>query len=69
MVQHDGLRKLADDALKAVAARGLVREDFARRLMAQHLPEHPHYYGTMVWILIMLEHWLRAHAPDWKQAA
>jgi asparagine synthase (glutamine-hydrolysing) len=69
MVQHDGLRKLADDALSSLVGRGLVRAEFARQLLAHHLPEHPHYYGTMAWILIMLEHWLRAHAPDWKQAA
>ena len=69
MVQHDGLRRMADDALKALVARGLLRQAFSQRLLMQLLPEHPHYYGTMVWILIMLEHWLRAHAPGWKLAA
>jgi asparagine synthase (glutamine-hydrolysing) len=67
MVRHAGLKRLADDALATLAERGLVRPEFVRRLLADLLPQHPHYYGTMVWILIMLEHWLRQHAPDWQQ--
>lgn len=66
MVQHPGLKSLADDALKAVVARGLVQPAFVHRLLGELLPSHPHYYGTMVWILIMLEHWLRRRAPDWS---
>lgn len=66
MVQHEGLKALAQDALAALVDRGLVRADFRRSLLDEHLPAHPHYYGTMVWILIMLEHWLRRHAPQWK---
>jgi asparagine synthase (glutamine-hydrolysing) len=27
------------------------------------LAEHPGYYGEMIWILMMLEQWLRKHAP------
>ena len=67
MVQHDGLKRLAGEALSSAVSRGLVRPEFVRHLLADLLPQHPHYYGTLVWILIMLEHWLRAHAPDWKQ--
>jgi asparagine synthase (glutamine-hydrolysing) len=44
----------------------MIRADFARKLIDQHLPEHPSYYGTMVWILMMLEHWLQAHAADYR---
>ena len=66
MVQHDGLKRLAADALASVVNRGLVRPEFVKHLLGELLPQHPHYYGTMVWILIMLEHWLRAHAPDWR---
>ena len=66
MVQHAGLKSLAEDALSAMVMRGLVQPMFVRQLLGELLPAHPHYYGTMVWILIMLEHWLRQHAPDWK---
>jgi asparagine synthase (glutamine-hydrolysing) len=66
MVQHPGLKQLADDALQASVARGLLQRSFVQQLQQQLLPQHPHYYGTMVWIVIMLEHWLRRHAPDWN---
>ena len=69
MVQHAALKSLAEDALSAMVMRGLVQPMFVRHLLGELLPAHPHYYGTMVWILIMLEHWLRQHAPDWKLSA
>lgn len=66
--RHDDLRALATDAVRALAARGMVREDFVRALLGQRLAEHPGYYGEMVWILMMLEQWLRRHAPYWRLA-
>ena len=66
MVQHRKLKQLADDALHSGVARGILQRSFVQQLLQQHLPQYPHYYGTMVWILIMLEHWLRRHAPDWR---
>ena len=43
--------------------------DFARTLISQRLPEHPGYFGEMIWILMMLEQWLRAkvHAFELNQ--
>lgn len=55
------LRALAVDALDGVKRRGLVRNDFVDRLMNEHLPSHPGFYGTMVWLLMMLEFWYRHH--------
>jgi asparagine synthase (glutamine-hydrolysing) len=63
---HTGLRALATDSLKGLAERGLVREDFIKSLLIHKLPEHPGYYGEMVWILMMLEQWLRARAPNYR---
>lgn len=53
------LQQLASDSLNGLAERGIIRADFAHKLVAELLPEHPGYYGEMVWILIMLEQWLR----------
>ncbi|MDE2370305.1 MAG: asparagine synthase [Burkholderiales bacterium] len=69
MVQHDGLRRLSVDAVSSLVARGIVRPEFESQLFDRLLPDHPHYYGTMVWILVMLEHWLRSHAPNWRHPA
>jgi asparagine synthase (glutamine-hydrolysing) len=37
-----------------------------QRVLTELMPQHPGYYGEMVWIVMMLEQWLRRHAPDWK---
>lgn len=60
--QHDGLKALAADALGSFKTRGFVRTRFIDDLLAIHLPAHPGYYGEMVWILMMMEFWMRQHA-------
>ncbi len=60
-LRHAALRDLAHESLEGVASRGIVRPAFARELLDKRLPEAPGYYGEMVWILMMLEQWLRAH--------
>ena len=63
---HPGLKTLASDSLHSLARRGVVRAEFVQALISQRLPEHPGYYGEMVWILMMLEQWLAAKAPDFS---
>ena len=65
---HPTLKTLATDSLLSLTARGIVRADFVRTLLTQRLPEHPGYFGEMVWILMMLEQWLAAKAPSFKMA-
>ena len=60
-MRHAPLKKLAVDALHSLGSRGIVRPEFIQTLVNQRLPEHPGYYGEMVWILMMLEHWLQGH--------
>jgi asparagine synthase (glutamine-hydrolysing) len=63
---HPALRTLAVDSLNQLADRGVIRRDFIEELLERHLPTHPGYYGEMVWILMMLEQWLQAHAPAYR---
>ncbi|MFZ4535417.1 asparagine synthetase B family protein [Propionivibrio sp.] len=64
-VNDPALKKLSSKSLYGLAERGLIREDFVEQLLDQHLPDHPSYYGEMVWILIILEQWLRSHVPNY----
>ncbi len=64
--RHAGLKALASDSVRSFAQRGVVRPQFVAQLLDEHLPAHPGYYGEMVWILMMLEQWLRHHAPQWR---
>jgi asparagine synthase (glutamine-hydrolysing) len=60
LLRHAKLRALAEDALRSLSSRGVIREEFLRRLLNQLAMEHAGYYGTMVWVLMILELWLRA---------
>jgi asparagine synthase (glutamine-hydrolysing) len=57
--KHKGMQELAMDSLSGLKARGVVRPEFIDELMNRHLPEHPGYHGTMVWVLMMMEQWFR----------
>lgn len=59
--QHEGLKALAHDALDGMRSRGIVRPEFIDELLGTLLPAHPGYYGEMVWILMMMEFWMRGH--------
>ena len=65
-LRHPQLAALADDALGSFGARGVVQPAFMHRLRTELLPAHPGYYGELVWIVAMLELWLRARAPRWQ---
>ena len=64
--QNPGLKRLAEDSVRGLADRGIVRHDFIDTLLTEHLPAHPGYYGEMVWIMMMLEQWMRKHASAFR---
>jgi asparagine synthase (glutamine-hydrolysing) len=59
-VEHSGLRTLAVDSLDHLRESSIVRPDFLNKLIKEYLPQHPGYYGELVWILMMLSQWLQA---------
>lgn len=56
------LRSLAYDSLSDLKSRRIVQPSFIDQLTRKLVHEHPAYHGTMVWVLMMLEQWLSAHA-------
>lgn len=62
---HRPLRQLALDSVADLKKRGIVRSEFIDELTSVHVESHAGYYGTLVWILMMLEQWLRQpfHLP------
>ncbi len=55
------LRDLAYDSLAKLKTRGIVRPSFVDRLMEGHQREHAAYYGSEIWVLMMLEQWFQHH--------
>lgn len=64
--RDETLKRLASDSLRGLGERGIVRREFIATLLNQRLPEHPGYFGELVWILMMLEQWFRHHSPDYR---
>lgn len=56
-VEHQALRELALDSINSLRGRGIVRSEFLDKLIKEYLPQHPGYYGELVWILMMLAQW------------
>ncbi len=51
------LRAMAADSLAHLKDQGVVRPEFLDRMARQPLGQHAGYYGTMLWILMMLGLW------------
>lgn len=66
--RHPGLSAFAAESVRGLADRGLLRKPFVEDLLTHRLAENPGYYGEMIWISMMLEQWLRQHAPNYKVA-
>ena len=58
---HPALRELGGDALASLRQRHIFRNDLLDDLMSTRLSEHAAYYGTLAWVLMMLEMWFQAH--------
>jgi len=64
--RNAAMQEMARSALDSLAARGVILPALPQRLMTELLPNHPHYYGELVWLLCMLEFWLQAHAAGYR---
>jgi asparagine synthase (glutamine-hydrolysing) len=69
LVSHAPLHALARDALASLGRRGIFRRPFLDELIERQLHQHPGYYGTMVWILMMLELWFVEHVDKHPRRA
>lgn len=56
------LRALVNDSFASLRRRGFVRPAYLDYLSDMHDNDHASYYGVMIWVLLMLEQWLRQHA-------
>lgn len=59
--EYQPLRELAYDSLKSLQQRGFIKPGFIDMAIEQHRTEHATYYGTMIWVLMMLEQWFHEH--------
>jgi asparagine synthase (glutamine-hydrolysing) len=60
---HRPLRELALDSLSDLKKRSIIRPAFIDELISTYVENHASYYGTMVWVLMMLEQWFKKRRP------
>lgn len=65
LTTHPRLSELARDSLSSLKRRGIVAPAFIDRLLGEHLRVHAAYFGTMAWVLMMLELWFQKQ-ESWK---
>jgi asparagine synthase (glutamine-hydrolysing) len=59
--QHRPLETLVNDSLSDLKRRRIVLPGLIDQLLADRIAEAPGYYGTMAWVLMMLEGWFKRH--------
>jgi asparagine synthase (glutamine-hydrolysing) len=69
LLRHQALMSLARDSVESLVERGVVQRTAADQLFATQIHQHPAYFGEMVWILMMLEQWVRNYRPAWRLEA
>jgi len=55
------LQELIYSDLTSLGERGIIQRNFMQDLLQSHRTDHAAYYGTLVWVLAMLERWLQEH--------
>ncbi len=56
------LHEMAHESLLTLEQRGFFHKDYINNLWQAHNSEHSSYYGVMIWVMMMFEQWLEAHA-------
>ncbi len=56
------LHRMATASLESFSSRGYLSPSYIDTLWRQHREQHSSYYGTLIWVCMVLEQWLQAHA-------
>lgn len=64
IVSDDNLRQLALDSVNDLKKRDIFKSSFIDDILDAKLTQHPDYYGTMVWLLMILEQWYQYHGES-----
>jgi asparagine synthase (glutamine-hydrolysing) len=59
--QYAPLGDLVGDSLSDFKKRGWIRPAYLDHMLAMQRGQHVSYYGVMIWVVMMLEQWLKAN--------
>jgi asparagine synthase (glutamine-hydrolysing) len=55
------LAETASQSLIQLSGRKVIRPEFVTRLLSVDMESYPNYFGSLVWVLMMLEQWFVGH--------
>lgn len=55
------LTEMVHDSMESLKKRGYIQPAYIERMLQEHSDDHASYYGTMLWMLLILELWLQTH--------
>lgn len=61
MAEYPPLDTLTEHSIAALRDRHILNPAYIDWIRTRHAGEHVGYYGVMLWVLVMLEQWLRKH--------
>ena len=61
LTTHPPLREISGDAMASLARRRIFQPEFLNALATTHIREHAAYYGSLMWVLMLLELWFQRH--------
>ncbi|MET0081753.1 MAG: asparagine synthase-related protein [Sedimenticola sp.] len=61
METHKPLQELAYDNLLKLKSRSYFKTDFIDNVIDLHRNQHAHYYGELIWVLMILELWIDSY--------
>ena len=62
--EHRSLQDLVGDTLYDLKGRRIVHAALIDRLLGELLQSQARYYGTLAWVLMMLEQWFKQHGTN-----
>ena len=60
-MQYAPLGELVGDSLTSFKKRDWIQPAYLDHMLAMQRGQHASYYGVMIWVVMMLEHWLQAN--------
>lgn len=66
MKDHKPLQEMAYENILALKRRAIFKPEFLEEAIAQHRSGHASYFGELIWVLTVLEIWLRAKEPEYR---
>ena len=58
------LSEMARESVRSLINRGVLHSSSEALLFEHYLERHAHHFGTMIWLLLMLDQWYRNHLDD-----